>query len=57
MDVEGRRLLAKYYDPSVPQFADLKAQQAFERTLFNRTSGTNLNSTMLCSWHCTHCYP
>lgn len=51
MDVEGRRLLSKYYDLTAPQFADLKAQQAFERTLFARTSGPNLNSTpiLLCS--------
>lgn len=44
MDMEGKRLLAKYYDSTAAPFATLKSQQAFERTLFARSS-TNTNST------------
>lgn len=43
MDLDGKRLLAKYYDTASPQFATLKSQQAFERTLHSRTA-SHLNS-------------
>jgi len=49
MDMEGKRLLAKYYDIAAAPFATLKSQQAFERTLFARSS-TNTNSIAYLAW-------
>lgn len=44
MDLDGNRLLAKYYEPS-STLATSKSQRTFERTLFTRTTGSNLSST------------
>jgi hypothetical protein len=46
LDTDGQRLLAKYY-PHAKEFATLKEQKAFEKSLFEKTRRTNGRSTMM----------
>ncbi|RKP04526.1 Longin-like domain-containing protein [Thamnocephalis sphaerospora] len=41
LDADGQRLLAKYY-PHATEFAALKDQRAFEKSLFEKTRRTNI---------------
>lgn len=45
MDNDGKRLIAKYYDPKT--FPDIKTQREFESSLFKRTYKTNNEIMML----------
>ncbi|KAI9591034.1 Longin-like domain-containing protein [Syncephalis fuscata] len=46
LDAEGNRLMAKYY-PHASEFAAVKDQRAFEKSLFDKTRRTNAEITLL----------